>query len=150
MQAFLWRHLVPARELLAQIAPPEPVTLTVQHPRGKIIKAVSGETLFLPVRIERHEKAHGPIKLTLTDPPEWLTLGKVQLTGTQDRIILKVSPNAEPGAQTVTVLRGTLRVPRTEEDPEYNPILKGRNFKEYAFAIDTIALEIIDPKERAP
>jgi hypothetical protein len=147
MQAFLWRHLVPARELLAQITAPEPVTLTVARERGQALKAAPGTELVLPVRITRREGARGPVKLSLIDPPEWLTLGRTQVVGMHDRIVLKISPNAEPGDRTISVLHGTLRIRRSEDDPDFNPFLRPMNFKDYSFAIDAVSIEVMDPME---
>lgn len=86
--------------------------------------------------------AGGGVKLALSDSPEWLTLKTTALGGKGGSIVLSVSPNAEPGDTATVILGGTARVPKSKNDPDYNPILKKMNAKKIEFTIDAISIEV--------
>jgi hypothetical protein len=145
MQAFLYRHLVTAQKLLVQVAEPDPVTIALKLPPGGAIRARPDSEITLSAVMTRKGAVQGSVKLTLSDPPEWLTLATQSLgPQTGNEVILKVSPNAEPGDKTTVVLNGTARRSKSTKDPDYDPVNKFSNTKAVDFAIDAISIEIIN------
>ena len=76
MQAFLYRHLVPAQELvLAPIAEPASISFEVKVPKSGIIELPLGEEV--KVAVSGHfQQGTGGAKLKLDKPPEGLTFDK--------------------------------------------------------------------------
>jgi len=144
MQAFLYRHLVTAQQLLVQVAEPEPATVALNLPADGIIRARPGSEVTLGARVIRNANIQGTIKLTLSDPPEWLTLATGSIDRQGGEIILKISPNAEPGNSANVLLNGTVRVAKSARDPDYNPVMKNLNTKTTDFTIDAISIQIIN------
>lgn len=147
MQAFIYRHLVSAQKLLVQIAEPNPVTVTLALPSSGVVRARPDSEVSLTASINRRSGGDtGSVKLTLAEPPEWLTLATDtigQKTGSE--IILKVSPNAEPGDKATVLLNGTARIMKTAKDRDFVPNFKGgQNTKSTEFTIDAISIEIIN------
>ncbi len=146
MQAFLYRHLVVAQKLLVQIAEPNPVNVTLKLPAGGVIRARPGSEITVSAVItSKGTTGQSGVKLTLSEPPEWLTLGTEsigQKGGSE--VILKVSPNAEPGDKATVILNGTARRVKSAKDPDYDPVNKFLNNKPVEFAIDAISIEIIN------
>jgi len=148
MQAFLWRHLVPSQELMAMVTETEPVSVTLKLPsKGAAIKARAGTIVRIPFEVERHLEYKGGIKLTLSDPPEWVSLknkyigSKKWLKGV---LQININENADTGMTSTLVLNGQVRVAKKESDPDYNPVARWVNFKTYDFTIDAIPIEVID------
>jgi len=144
MQAFLYRHLVTAQKLLVQVAEPNPVSVTLKLPSGGVVRARPDSEVSLTAVVNRKTEGSGSVKLTLSDAPEWLTLGTdtiSQKTGTE--IILKVSPNAEPGDKATVLLNGSAKSGGGKTG-EFNQFSKSMNAKTTDFAIDAISIEIID------
>jgi hypothetical protein len=147
MQAFLYRHLVVAQKLLVQVAEPNPVNVTLKLPAGGVIRARPDSEISLSAVItSKGTTGQSGVKLTLSDPPEWLTLGtdSIGQKGGGDEVILKVSPNAEPGDKATVILNGTARQVKSAKDPDYDPVNKFTNNKPVEFAIDAISIEIIN------
>jgi len=145
MQAFLYRHLVTAQKLLVQIAEPDPVTVALKLPSGGVIRARPDSEVSLTAMVNRKTDGQGGVKLTLSEPPEWLTLGTDTLSQKGgNEIILKISPNAEPGDKATVILNGTARTAKSAKDPTFIPLAKGQNTKTVDFAIDAISIEIIN------
>lgn len=144
MQAFLYRHLVPARNLLVQISDPDPITVTVSRTSDEPEEVRPGGELRLYGRLSRQPGVRGGVKLSMTDAPEWLTLKTKNIGRNGGRILFEIDENAEPGATANVILNGLARVPKDEDDPTYNPIIKFLNVKEYHFAIDAIPLKVAE------
>jgi hypothetical protein len=144
MQAFIYRHLVPAGRLLVEVTDPDPVTVRINRNAEETIQAKPDSHIELFARLERQSGVRGPIKLSLSDAPEWLTLRNKGLGQAGGKIILDVSANAEPGSRATVVLNGSIRVQTPKTDPDYNPVAKFMNSEEYSFAIDALAIEIVD------
>jgi hypothetical protein len=145
MQAFLYRHFVTAQKLLVQVTEPDPVTIALRLPPGGAIRVRPDSEITLSAMMTLKGAVQGSVKLTLSDPPEWLTLA-TQSLGQQagNEVVLKVSPNAEPGDKTTVVLNGTARRSKSAKDPDYDPVNKYLNTKAVDFAIDAISIEIIN------
>ncbi len=144
MQAFIYRHLVTAQKLLVQVAEPDPVTVALTLPSGGVVRARPGSEISLSAMVTRKADVQGGVKLTLSDPPEWLSLETGYLERQGGEVILKISPNAEPGNSATVLLNGTARLSRSPKDPEYNPIAKFQNIKPVTFDIDAISIQIIN------
>jgi hypothetical protein len=143
MQAFLYRHLVVAQKLLVQVAEPNPVSVTLKLPSGGVIRARPDSEITLSATINsKGAIGQSGVKLTLSDPPEWLTLGSdaIGQKGGGNEVILKVSPNAEPGNKATVILNGSARRIKSAKDQ----VNKFANDKPVEFAIDAISIEIIN------
>ena len=145
MQAFLYRHLVIAQQLLVDITDPDPVTVTLNLPPDGVFRVRPGGEISINATARWLGEGGRNVKLTLAEPPEWLTLKTGSISGQGGEIILKVSPNAEPGDKATVLLNGSVRIPKAPDDPEYNPALKkGQNNKAVGFTIDAVSIEIIN------
>lgn len=146
MQAFLWRHLVPAEQWLVMLADPDPVTVELDLPHSGLIEARPGETFSLPVEVSYHDDVKkGYVRFALSEPPEWLTLGTKGVNRTWPReVTFNVSPNAEVGDTSTLLLTGDFNVQISEDDPRYNPVLKWMNSKKIEFPIAAVPVRIVD------
>ncbi len=144
MQAFLYRHLVPMQQLLVEIADPDPVTVTLNLPQSGVFRVRPGEDIRINATAKWLGDGERAIKLTLAEPPEWLALKTGSIKGQGGEIILNVSPNAEPGDKATVLLNGTIRVPLSPDNPDYNPLpkFKGKNKKSVDFTIDAVSIQI--------
>ncbi len=144
MQAFLWRHLVSARELLLRVTEPLPVSVKLNLPKEGLIEAGPGEEILIGGDVIRQDGFKGSLRLTLSDAPDWITL-KSKSFGWRNRgIVLVVSEEAPPGTFESLVLNGTITITKPKDDPTYNPILKWLNRKTYKFAIGAIPVQIVE------
>ncbi len=142
MQAFIYRHLVTAQQLLIQVTEPEPVTISLNLPKDGVLQARPGSDITLNPTLKWHVNTRKGIRLTLSDPPEWLTLKTAYIGREGGEIILNVSPNAEPGSTTTVLLNGNIRIEKSPRDPDYNPVQKFMNAKVVEFTIDAVSIEI--------
>ena len=126
------------------MAEPDPVTVALTLPSGGVVRARPGSEISLSAMVTRKADVQGGVKLTLSDPPEWLSLETGYLERQGGEVILKISPNAEPGNSATVLLNGTARLSRSPKDPEYNPIAKFQNIKPVTFDIDAISIQIIN------
>jgi hypothetical protein len=144
-QAFLYRHLVTAHQLLVEITDPDPATVTLNLPSDGVFRVRPDREIIINATVKSQGDIRRSIKLTLADPPEWLTLKTGSVSGQGGEIVLNVSPNAEPGDKATVLLNGTIRIPRPPDDPEYNPALKkGQNNRVVGFTIDAISIQVIN------
>lgn len=145
MQAFLWRHLVPADELMVLITDPEPVTVTLDLPHDGVVEVCPGSQISFPAEVSYHGDSKGYVRLALSEPPEWLTLETKGVGGPRPRDIkLSVSSNAEVGDVGTLFLTGTFQVRIPEDDPRYNPVIKWLNNKKVEFPIAAVPVKIVD------
>jgi len=144
MQAFLYRHLVAAQQLVAQVAPPDPVTVTMSPPEDGMYRARAGSQIRIRSQVKWRDDSRRGIKLALAEPPEWLTLETGRINQQGGDVILNVSANAEAGDTVSVLLNGTLRIPKDPSSPEFNPIAKWMNQTVIEIAIGVIPVEIVD------
>ena len=91
MQAFIYRHLVPAEELLACVlGPPQPFTLGVLG--AEFVKIPVGGQARLPVNIPG-STSWGEVELELSDPPPGISIESV----TGAIVFLSDAKTAQPG-----------------------------------------------------
>jgi hypothetical protein len=98
MQAFLYRHLVPAQELvLAPVSAPTPLSFEVRVPKSGIIELPLGEEVQIPVK-GRFGKGIKGAKLKLDHPPEGFTVVKGWLGRKKSKgKTVNGNPKFEPG-----------------------------------------------------
>ena len=147
MQAFLYRHLVPAQELLVRVTEPQPVSVKLKLPAKGIIQARPGDVVKLSTDISYAGSYKGSVQLILQDPPEWASLGQKSLKkGTKwgREVKIKISEEAKPGTFETLVLTGKISISKPKTDPTYNPILKWMNREQYNFTIGAIPVQIIE------
>ena len=121
MQAFLYRHLVPAQELvLAHVEQPSPLIFEAKLPKSGVIEiALGGE---VRVTLNGHvRKGMNGAKLKLDHPPEGLTAdkgwvgrkkskGKIDAKGfAAGSILLKAEEPLKPGFKTSLVVAGEIK-----------------------------------------
>jgi len=144
MQAFIYRHWVVAQQLLIRINEPQPATVSLTFPRDDVFRARPGSEITIRASIKWNEKQQRGIKLTLAEPPEWLTLKSTSLKGLDDTVVLAINPNAEPGDTATVLLDGNIRIQKSAKDPDYNPVAKFMNSRSIDFTIDAISIQIIN------
>jgi hypothetical protein len=145
MQAFLWRHLVPSKEMMIMITEAEPVTIDVKLPRDGIVRARAGEEVYLDVSLAWHGEFKNGVKLELSDPPEWASLKTKGIYGKRSGVIvIKIDENADTGMTSTLILNGQVRIPKEKDAPDFNPFMKWLNYQNFNFTIDAISVEIID------
>jgi hypothetical protein len=165
MQAFIYRHWVRAQQFLVQIIEPAAVTVSLDRPEGGVIRVHPGNEITLNAEmVWRDAPQWKGVKLTLAEPPEWLTLQSNLLKSgpRNDRlrktsnmksssrpvsggeVVLVVSPNAEPGSTATVLLNGSIALNVSPDDPGYDPLLPFKNTVEKNFTIDAISIEIMN------
>lgn len=145
MQAFIYRHLVPAEEMLVMIAEAEPVSVTVTLPKTGVVEARPGSQISLNAMLERHLDFKGGVQLELSEPPEWITLKSKNMGRPgSNTIVFDVSSNAEPGDTATLILNGKVRITKPETDPTYNPVLKWMNTETFTITVAAIPVKIIN------
>lgn len=145
MQAFLWRHLVPAEELLVRVTDPEPVSVKLQVPSSGLIRARRGGTFSIPVDVFSEELTDGFIQVKLSSPPAWITLKNkgVGIQGNWKKMLnFEVDKDAPEGAFGSLSLIGTVSIMKSEDDPTYNPLTKWKNRVVYEFTIGAVPVQI--------
>ncbi|MBM4152960.1 MAG: hypothetical protein FJ220_05515, partial [Kiritimatiellaceae bacterium] len=142
MQAFLYRHWVPANDFLVRVSPPKPVTVTLDLPVDGVFHARPGSEIVIPASLTSLDKTRKGIQLMLVDPPEWLTLKTANLPMRSGRIVLEVSPNAEPDDTATVLLQGVVRIDKLPSDPDYMISPKGVNKTAHDFTIDALSIRI--------
>jgi hypothetical protein len=119
MQAFLYRHLVPAQELiLSPAATPAPVALEARLPRSGVIQLPLGQETRIPLKGFVHTDKRG-ITVSLEKPPAGLTvlkgwMGRDKKVSQEDgsatgSILIKAEAPLEPGTQLTVIPAAILR-----------------------------------------
>ncbi len=100
MQAFLYRHLVPADEMLAVVMnTPRPVPqLRLASENGKAVKLAAGKTAAVHFKT-KFPRAFQDVKLTLCDPPAGVELRNYEITPDGLMLVLAANKNEMKLAQ---------------------------------------------------
>lgn len=148
MQAFLWRHLVTAQELLVRVTDPEPVSIKLKIPGDGLIEVRPGGTINLQAEVRTNlENLKGYARLQLSSPPEWITLKTKGVRVDADRsqnVQFEVSKDAPPGVFESLVLTGIFTITKSEDDPTFNPLSKWKNRINYTFTVGAVPVQITD------
>jgi hypothetical protein len=124
MQAFLYRHLVPARELtLASDSEPSPVTFEARLPHSGIIELPMGEEKRIPLKGYVHARPQG-MAVSVDQPPEGLTvikgwIGRKKGSGPKrpeafGTLFVKAESPLKPGDQLTLIPVAILKIGRDE------------------------------------
>jgi hypothetical protein len=150
MQAFLYRHLVPAQELvLAPISEPSAISFEVNLPKSGIIELPLGEAVTL--NLDGHyRKGMTGAKLKLDNPPEGVTMvkgwlgqkkGKGKASGGKanyekgvaaGQITLKAEEPLQPGFKTSLVVSAVVK----------------RGNEETLYPAPAIAVRVVKPRSK--
>jgi len=141
MQAFLYRHLVPAQELVLRIAEPMPASVKLDLPDSGIFEVSPGDKITIIPKVIRKEGAKANVKLSLADAPEWISLKTKHIGWKNSKIVLVVDEKAPAKSFETITINGTFAVTKKKEDPTYNPILKWHNKKLYNFNIGVVPVQ---------
>lgn len=127
MQAFSFRHLVPAQELLVAIAQRgSPRAAAILLSRGPVRIPIGG-TATVRVAIPSPARPN-PIQLELSDPPQGLAIEKTLSSRESTEIVLHTDTTAKPGLQgnlIVAAYRGQTGVaarPSGPRNPRRTPV----------------------------
>jgi hypothetical protein len=124
MQAFIYHHLVPAKDLMVTVSGKARARFPARVLRNGPIKIHAGATAQIPIAIPR-AASEQKIELVLNDPPEGITLKKVTMNpdgaillvhadgekvkpGLRANLIVEAFPEARKGASTARTPLGTL------------------------------------------
>ena len=147
MQAFLYRHLVPAEELLVRVTPAEPMSVELDLPPDGFMETSPGEQLTLLMNATAEDDVKGYIRVELVNPPVWITQktwGINSRSGRVQKMTFEISPDAPVGAFEILILKGSFAIKIAEDDPTYNPLKKWVNRTKYEFIIGAIPVKITD------
>ena len=145
MQAFLYRHLVPAQELLVRITKQLPVTVKAELPESGVVKVQAGGKVIIPHQTVRQDGVKGNIRLSLSNAPEWVSLKKTSIGRNGSKIILAIGEKAPVGTRETVTINGSFDVRIAKDDPTFNPVLKWRNRIRYNFIIAAVTIEVAKP-----
>jgi len=142
MQAFLYRHLVPAQELLVRITKQLPITVKAELPESGVVKVVPGGKVIISHQTVRQDGVKGNIRLSLSNAPEWVSLKKTSTGWKNSSIILAIGEKAPAGALENITINGSFFITKAKDDPTFNPVLKWRNRTKYDFTIAAVTIEV--------
>lgn len=149
MQAFLYRHLVSAKELLVRVTEPHPASVVLDLPSDGLLEVRPGSQFEIPVRVTARPDVSGNVLMELSDPPEWIRLKSkgVGVRTERDQVLtFVVSKDAVPGDFANLLLNGSMSIAKSEDDPDYNPLLtmKWANRQKYDFTVGAISVMVKD------
>jgi hypothetical protein len=151
MQAFLYRHLVPAQELLVRVTKQLPITIKADLPESGVVKVQPGEKVIIPHHTVRQDGTKGNIRLSLSNAPEWVSLKKKSIGWKNSSIVLVIGEKAPVGVLENITINGSFDIRKAKDDPTFNPVLKWRNRIRYNFIIAAVTIEVAKPNaERIP
>ncbi len=112
MQAFIYRHLVPATTLAALIVEPAPFTISYSIPKQGFLELPCGKETSLPLTVLRHPGYDGPIQLQLIEPPQGITLRRVfvPMDKKKSHLILRAESKTASGIVENLILTGTIAI----------------------------------------
>ncbi len=118
MQAFLWRHLVPARTLMAAVVgggrSSQPIVLAHKGP----VRVPAGGTAEVHIKgvTVRPDQT---FELALSEPPEGITLGKVKRTESGFALELRADKKAPVGLADNLIVEASMEVQwKPKDDPK--------------------------------
>ena len=110
MQAFLWRHLVPARDWAVAVTRPRP-GIEVRAPEGGVVRIPAGGQADIVLRnLQARGRAAGPpLRFELDEPVEGLTMAKSSARAGQGEAVVAVRADPErlqPGTRGYIIFNG--------------------------------------------
>ncbi|KKL58255.1 hypothetical protein LCGC14_2227180, partial [marine sediment metagenome] len=79
MQAFLWRHLVPAKELVVAVKPVRRYALVTNLPEGDVLTIPFDGSVELDIRRAPGSKWGKNLKLSLSDAPNGIVMDQTEI-----------------------------------------------------------------------
>jgi hypothetical protein len=142
MQAFLYRHLVPACDMPVRVTAPVPVKAALQLPRDGVLAAVPGREIRIPLTVTYMKESRGGVKLSLNGEPKWIKLKTKYISRKNRFIILNVDAEAPADELAGFRLDAVFTTRRSPDDPLFNPVLKWRNRIEYKFTLAGLTVRV--------
>ena len=93
MQAFLWRHLVPASQFLVANRQPRPRRPTAIRLGEDMVNIRRGQATAIRFRVPQHPMLN-EIRFELSDPPEGMTLDRIDRSPGEVSIVILAAANA--------------------------------------------------------
>jgi hypothetical protein len=139
MQAFAYRHLVPARELLVRVSGPARSRIPWKIPSDDPVKLPAGGTapvqLFLPIG-----RLAGQIQLTLNEPPEGIAIQSLSLVRDGVSILLRADAGkVKPGLKGNLIVEAFLERTAGAGDAKKQPA----NRRQPLGMLPAIAFEVV-------
>lgn len=138
MQAFLWRHLVPAQQLVMKINQGRPFIPAFEVACQLPVQIPLGGTVELPVMRIGQMPADATAKLALDSPPDGLTLRDVEYAEGGFTAVIEASESALAKGYSDNLIIG-IEVEFNRKDKDGNP----RNWKVPAGTLRAIPFEIV-------
>ena len=108
MQAFLYLHLLPAKDFLTSIAPPLPFSISMDT--NQAFELASTDSITFKVKIDRDNDFNLPIRVMLDRPDKVIKLKQLVFDKDTDEAELKLETNgAKPGSSFSFALKGTAK-----------------------------------------
>ncbi|MFC1467212.1 hypothetical protein ACFLQY_00765 [Verrucomicrobiota bacterium] len=110
MQAFLYRHLVPADELILVEAEEPPLIFEANLPSSGVVELPLGEEVSIPIDVYWNRRYFNSVKLMLDSPPEGISLvkGDIESGVGWGKIVLKATAPLKPGFMDNLILKAEL------------------------------------------
>ena len=172
MQAFIYRHLVPARDWVVMVRDsPAPFTVAVELPAAGFLELPVGKEMQFPLTATRRPGFDGPLRLDLVDPPKGITMrrgfvppGKTSgfitirteskvAAGLRDNLILSATLPLDAGGPVSTVASNAPVAQAASGGPVTNAPAGGgkRPFRErVTVTLAAVPFETVDRPERKP
>ncbi len=148
MQAFYYRHLVPAAAQLALVVEPARGALSFAPPTGGAWELPRGKETDLTVTVARQTGFDAPIQLTLVDPPKGVVLRRGFIPQGKDSapVTVRIEAKSEAPPDLTLVFLATAYVPIPGET---TPDGKEKKAK-VTFTGKAVAVKVVDPPKPAP
>jgi len=111
MQAFLWRHLVPAREWLLWVAPAKGRVPPIRPARSAPVEIPAGGSAVVRFEAPRWILERG-VDLSLIEAPDGLSIANVTQTRNQVRVTLAAAPGKLPAGFCHNLILGAAVKPQ--------------------------------------
>ena len=143
MQAFAWKHIVPANSILVALGKEMPFAFSYDAAPEGGIELTQGKEAKFVINIARKGDFSEPITLALVAPPEGVSLRGSFIGGRKDSFeaALRADFKAKPGLETI-LLQGVAAVPVEERQVAE----KGRREKMYVNA-PVLKINVLKGKE---
>jgi hypothetical protein len=153
MQAFLWRHLVPARDLSANVPPDALPRLPIKLINNVPVTIPAGGSTSVQVGVDTFGvRAAGPVQFELVDPPAGISVQSAGPAGGHVRMVLacdaqKLKPGFKGNLIAVAFVMAT---PPPQQPvpvrPRRDPAEIMRALKDAPTSPDKSPLEIVETK----
>lgn len=111
MQAFLYRHLVPAAELILVPAAANRFAFKANLPRSGVIRLPLNEEVVIPIDVDGDKRYFKSVKFMLDNPPKGISLIKGRVKNGRDRaeVLIKATSPLALGFEDNLILKAELK-----------------------------------------